>query len=56
MIRVRRGGVVFEIQDYLAKLYVRNGFEIVTEESKEEPKVETPARKKTVRKTTKKSQ
>ena len=55
MIRVRRGGVVFEIQDYLAKLYVRNGFEVVTEESKEEPKVETPAPKRTTRKT-KKSQ
>ena len=55
MIRVRRGGVVFEIQDYLAKLYVRNGFEIVTDEPKETPKVETPTPKRTTRKT-KKSQ
>ena len=55
MIRVRRGGVVFEIQDYLAKLYVRNGFEIVTDEPKETPKAETPTPKRTTRKT-KKSQ
>ena len=55
MIRVRRGEVVFEIQDYLAKLFIRNGFEIVTDEPKETPKVETPTPKRTTRKT-KKSQ
>lgn len=55
MIRVRKGEVVFEIQDYLAKLFIRNGFEIVTDEPKETPKVETPTPKRTTRKT-KKSQ
>ncbi len=56
MIRVRKGGAVFEIQDFLTKLYVRNGYEIVTEEPKEEPKPKAPAPKKTTRKTTKKPQ
>lgn len=56
MIRVRRGEVVFEIQDYLTKLFIRNGFEIVTDEPKETPKAETPTPKRTTRKTTKKSQ
>ena len=55
MIRVRRGEVVFEIQDYLTNLFIRNGFEIVTDEPKETPKVETPTPKRTTRKT-KKSQ
>ena len=39
MIRVERDGEVFEIKDFLVKLYIRNGFRVVTEKPKEEPKV-----------------
>ena len=53
MIRVERDGEVFEIKDFLVKLYIRNGFRVVTEKSKEEPKAETPAPKKTTRRTKK---
>ena len=56
MIRVKKGGAVFEVKDYLAKLFIRNGFEIVTDEPKETHKAETPTPKRTTRKTTKKSQ
>ena len=56
MIRVARDGEVCEIQDFLVKLYIRNGFRVVTEKSKEEPKIETPAAPKKTTRRTKKSQ
>lgn len=50
MIRLQKNGGVVEVKDYLANLYIRNGYEAVKEEPKEEPKVETPTPKKTTRK------
>ena len=54
MIRLTKNGGVVTVQDHLAKLYVRNGFEVVKDEPKAEPKVEpkaeAPAPKKTTRK------
>lgn len=50
MIRLTKNGGVVTVQDHLAKLYIRNGFEVVKDEPKEEPKVETPTPKKTTRK------
>lgn len=56
MIRVERDGEVFEIKDFLVKLYIRNGYRVVTEEPKEEPKIETTAAPKKTTRRTKKSQ
>ena len=32
MVKVRKNGGVVEIKDYLTKLYLRNGYELVTDE------------------------
>lgn len=56
MIRVKKGEAVFDVKDFLVNVFIRNGFEIVTNEPKEEPKPKAPAPKKTTRKTTKKPQ
>ena len=56
MIRVRKGGEVFEIKDFLANVFIRNGFEVVKDEPKEEPKIETPAAPKKTTRRAKKTQ
>ena len=35
MVRVRKNGGEVEIKDFLTKLYIRNGWEVVVEEKKE---------------------
>lgn len=56
MIVVRKGNEEVQIKDFLVKLYIRNGYEVVTDEPKEEVKeevVEQPvAPKRTVRRKT----
>ena len=47
MIIARKNGREVEIKDFLVNLYKRNGYEIVTDEPKEEPQVEAPTPKKT---------
>lgn len=57
MVRLMKNGGVVEVKDYLAKLYLRNGFEIVEDKPKEEETVKAaPTPKKTTTRKTKKTQ
>ena len=52
MVKLRKGNHEVEVQDFVVRLYKRNGYEEVVETKTEEPKPVSP--KRTTRKTTKK--
>ena len=52
MIRVRKNGMEIQVKDFHVNLFLRNGFEVVEDKPKEEPKPVAP--KKTTTRRTKK--